>query len=487
MSDELFFLPATELALRIRRRDISPVEVIDAFLDRIDERNPSLNAYVVLMHDEARQAARQAEQALMSGAELGVFHGVPVAIKDLFDFKTGVRNTFGSRVFKDYVADHDATYVQRLERAGAIVIGKTNTPEFGHKGITDNLLFGPTSTPFKIGKNAGGSSGGSAAAVADGLAPIGQGGDAGGSIRIPASFCGVYGLKASYGRVASESRPDAFLSHTPFIHVGPMTRTVEDAALMLSVIAGPHSRDPFTLPDQGIDYVAATRRSIRGMKVAYSPNLDIFPVDSRVAAICADAVKAFESAGAHVEEVKLGLHRSQQELAALWQRQMAVLYAEIYEGFKPMGVDLIGAQRSEVTPQLVALIEAGLRMRAVDYKLDDVIRTDVFDAVQGVFDNYDLLVSPTLAVPPVDNATDGNTIGPTEINGEAVDPYIGWCLTYPINYSGNPAASIPAGLTDDGLPIGLQVVAPRFADDTLLAASAAFERVRPWAHTYPPL
>lgn len=484
MSEELYFTPATELAARIRRRALSPVEVVDAFLARISERNGAINAYVTVLGERARAAALDAERAVMSGAALGPLHGVPIAIKDLYDFKAGVRNTFGSRPLANFVPDIDATYVARLEAAGAIVLGKTNTPEFGHKGVTDNLLFGPTSTPFAPGKNAGGSSGGSAAAVADGLAAIGQGSDGGGSIRIPASFCGVYGLKASFGRVASVARPNGFLGHTPFIHSGPLTRTVDDGALMLSVMAGPDPRDPLSLPDDGIDLLGATRRSIKGFKIAYSPDFDVFPVDRRVATIVRDAVSAFELAGAHVDEVSPGLKHSQQELSSLWLRQIAVLYADTVAYFKGIGIDLLGEHRADLTPQFADLLESVHGLSAVQYKLDDIMRTDVFDALQNIFDRYDLFVTPTLAVPPFDNATDGNTVGPTSINGEAVDPLIGWCLTYPINFTGHPAASIPAGFTDDGLPIGMQIVGRRFADDAVLAGSATFERIRPWHHAY---
>ena len=271
MSTELFFMPANELASRIRRRELSPVEVVEAFLRRIDARNAETNAYVTVIHDEALDAARKSEEAVTSGRELGPLHGIPLAIKDLFDFKAGVTTTFGSVPFKDFVPENSSAVIELLEGAGAIVLGKTNTPEMGHKGVTDNLLFGPTSTPFDLAKNAGGSSGGSAAAVAAGLAPFAQGSDGGGSIRIPASFSGVYGFKASFGRVPSTSRPDAFLSHTPFIHAGPITRTVEDAALMLGAIAVPHPHDPFSLPEQPVDYLTATRGSIDGMRVAYSP------------------------------------------------------------------------------------------------------------------------------------------------------------------------------------------------------------------------
>ena len=485
MSEELYYTPGVELAARIRRRDLSPVEVVEAFLERIEARNGELNAYVTVLGEEAREAARGAERDVGSGGPLGSLHGVPVAIKDLFDYKAGVRNTYGLKPMAGYVPDRDATYVRRLEEAGAIVLGKTNTPEFGHRGTTDNLIFGPTSTPFAPGKNAGGSSGGSAAAVAAGLAPIAQGTDGGGSIRIPASFCGVYGFKATFGRVAAATRPDAFLSHTPFTHSGPLSRTVEDAALMLGVMAGPDPRDPFSLPDDGADYLAATRRSIAGLRIAYNPNFDVFPVEEGVRAVVGGAVRAFEAAGAHVEEAVVGLTHPQQELCAIWIRQVGVRYAEISENFKKNGVDLLGEHRDDLTPQLVQILERGQRMSALDYKLDEVVRSEVFDAVQDLFERYDLLVTPTLAVPPFDNATDGNTVGPSRVNGEEVDPLLGWCLTYPINFTGHPAASVPAGFTDEGLPVGMQLVGRRFADEVVLAASAAFERVKPWHSSYP--
>jgi len=254
---------------------------------------------------------------------------------------------------------------------------------------------------------------------------------------------------------------------------------------MLSVMAGPHPRDPLCLPDDGVSYLAATRRSIAGLRVGYSPDFGSFPVDRQVAAVVADAVEAFELAGARVEEVSVRMPRSQQELAALWVRMVGVLYAADFAAFKRQGIDLLGEHRADMTPQFVEMVEAAGRMNVLEYKADDELRTEVFDAIQDVFDSYDLLVTPTLAIPPVDNAADGNTLGPTRIDGEPVDPLIGWCLTYPVNFSGHPAASIPAGLTSEGLPVGLQIVAPRFADDTLLAASAAFERARPWHHLYP--
>ena len=484
IGSELAFVSATELVARIRRKDLSPVEAVDAFLSRIEERNETLNAYILVLAEDARRRAREAEQAVVQGADLGPLHGLPIAIKDLFDFKAGVPNTFGCKPFRAWTPKVSSTYVSRLEAAGAIVLGKTNTPEFGHRGITDNYLFGATSTPFAPGKNAGGSSGGSAAAVAAGLAPIAQGSDGGGSIRIPAAWCGVYGFKASFGRVAAVGRPDAFMLAVPFAHAGPLARSVADAALMLGPMAGPDDRDPYSLPTDGADYMAATRRGIKGLRVAWSPDLGVFPIDPEVRRVTTEAVMAFEAAGARVDEVKVRFPRGQRELCDAWMRQSAVRSAQTADGFKKDGIDLLGEHRDQISPQFAAGLELGHRLSALDYRADDVIRTEVLDALQDVFDNYDLIACPTLAALPVDNAGDGNTLGPTEIEGEDVDPLLGWCLTYPYNFTGHPAASIPAGLSSDGLPVGLQLAGRRFADETVLAASAAFEQARPWAGTY---
>ncbi|MDA1188107.1 MAG: amidase [Chloroflexi bacterium] len=484
MPNELAYTPATEIASRIRRRDLSPVEAVDYFFDRIEKLNSPLNAFIIFWHEDARKRAKKAEQDVMNGKELGPLHGVPMAIKDLFDFRKGFINTFGAKPFANFVAPVSAAYVERFEEAGAIILGKTNSPEFGHKGVTDNLLFGPTSTPFKIGKNAGGSSGGSASAVAAGLIPFAQGSDGGGSIRIPSAWCGTYGFKASFGRVPNVMRPNAFGSHTPYVHAGPITRNVEDAALMLSVMTGNHERDPFSIPDDPADYMAATKRSMKGMRIAYSPDWDIWPVDSEVAKIVAKAVQGFKDAGAKVEEVKLGITHDQYELAQIWRRQGGALYAPMVLGFKEQGIDLMGKHKKDIPPDMLNFIELGLKGTALQQAADSAIRSEIFDAVQNVFEKYDFLVTPTLAAMPVDNATNGITLGPATINGVKMDRCIGWCMTFLINFTGHPAASIPAGLSKDGLPVGMQIIGRRYDDAGVLAASAAFERVRPWMHTY---
>ncbi len=483
LSDEIAHLSATDLALRIRRHDLSSVEVVDAFIARIEARNPSLNALVHLGFEDARARAREAEQALMSGAALGPLHGVPTAIKDLFDFKPGWPSTFGGvRALKDFIPDFYCAFAERIEQAGAILLGKTNSPVMGFRGTCDNPLFGPSHNPFDLAKNTGGSSGGSAAAVADGLLPFAEGTDGGGSIRIPASWCGVYGYKASFGRIPFFAGANAFGGTTPFLFEGPITRTVEDAALALTALAGYDARDPFSLDEQ-VDFTLATRGSIHGWKIAYSPNFDVFPVDHRVAEAVAKAVRAFEEAGAVVEEVSVGIKRPQRELSDLWCRLITPLNVQTLEIFKANGVDLLRDHQADFPAEYLHWIERGYKMSALDFFNDQATRSEIYGAIQTVLGDYDLLVTPTLACLPVENASDGNTIGPSEINGEAVDPLIGWCLTYLINFSGHPAASIPAGMID-GLPVGMQIIGRRYADGDVLAASAAFERLRPWVHTY---
>jgi amidase/aspartyl-tRNA(Asn)/glutamyl-tRNA(Gln) amidotransferase subunit A len=486
LSDELAYTTAADLATQIRRRDLSPVELVDAAIDRIETRNPSLNAFVYLGFDDARANARAAEQAVMNGDTLGPLHGVPSALKDLFDFKPGWPASLGGiRALEHNVVDARCGFCERMEtRGGAVLVGKTNSSLMGFRGTCDNYLFGASRNPFDLSKNTGGSSGGSAAAVADGLVPIAEGTDAGGSIRIPAAWCGVYGYKASFGRVPFFANPNAFgNADSPFLFEGPITRTVEDAALALNVLAGYDSRDPFSLSERAPDFTAATRRSVQGMRIAYSPNLDVFPVDPKTGDVVAKAVMAFEAAGAHVEEVNLGITRSQQELSDVWSRLYMLLNLQAFDAMAAAGTDLLADHRADFPPEYLHWVEVTQRMSGLDFFRDQAVRTEVYRAFQKVLEDYDLLITPTLACPPVVNATDGNTVGPSSINGETVDPLIGWCLTYFVNFTGHPAASVPAGLSD-GLPVGMQIIGRRNDDVSVLAASAAFERLRPWQHTY---
>jgi amidase/aspartyl-tRNA(Asn)/glutamyl-tRNA(Gln) amidotransferase subunit A len=481
--DELSQVTAAELAGRIRRRELSPVEVMDTAIARIEAGSERLNAFVHLDLDQARERARQAEHAVVSGAELGPLHGIPTAMKDLFDFKPGWPTTFGGvRALRDFVVDFYCAWAERMERAGAIIVGKTNSPVMGFRGTCDNPLFGPSRNPFDTSRNTGGSSGGSAAAVAAGLLPVAEGTDGGGSIRIPASWCGIYGYKQSFGRVPYVARPNAFTGIHPFLFEGTLARTVEDAALVTESLAGYDPRDPFALDDRPA-LTSALRRSIRGWRIAYSPDFDVFPVAPEVAVVVADAVRAFEEAGAHVEEVKLGIERDQRELSDLWCRLIIPINIATFEYFKREGMDLLGDHRDDFPQEYLRWVDEGYELRTADLMRDEELRSEIYDAIQNVLEDHELIVTPTLACLPVENATDGNTKGPTEINGIEVDPLIGWCLTYPVNFSGHPAASIPAGMAE-GLPVGMQLIGRRYADADVLAASAAFERLRPWRDSY---
>jgi amidase len=479
-TDELAYRSATETAAAIRTGQVSPVEVLDSVVARIEERNPSLNAFVFTAFDEARERARAAEQAVASGAELGPLHGVPTAIKDLFDFKPGWPATFGGiPALREHTVPVRCMWAERMEAAGAIIIGKTNSPVMGFRGTCDNPLFGPTRNPFDLSRNSGGSSGGAAAAVADGLLPLAEGTDGGGSVRIPASWCGVLGFKQSWGRVPQVMRPNAFGATNPFIFEGLLTRTVADAALGLTALSGPDPRDPFARLDLP-EVSGVTRRGVKDVRVAYSADFGGFPVDPRVTEVVGQAVAELERAGARVETVDLRLPADQFELGELWCRLIAPLNVDTLDGLAAEGIDLLGEHRGDLPAPFLRWMDEAQETSMRQYSGYQVTRTQVFDMVQSVFADFDLLVTPTLACLPVVNAANrGETLGPSEVNGVAVDPSIGWCLTYPVNFTGHPAASVPAGLAD-GLPVGMQVIGRLGADADVLAAAAAVEQVRPW-------
>ena len=455
-------LSATAVASEIRTGALSPTDVVDAYLDRIAAENDDLNAYITVIEGSAREAAREAEAALDRGDDVGPLHGVPIALKDLRAMKAGVRHTFGSRLFADFEADRTSVMVDRLESAGAIVLGKTNTPELGHKGLTQNELVGATASPVDRLHNAGGSSGGSAAAVGAGLAALATGSDAGGSIRIPAACCGVVGMKPSFGLVPLDGRPNAFGTKRHHTALGPLSRTVDDAALMLAVVAGPHPSDPGSVPVD-IDFRGAVDRSIDGVAVAYSPDLGVFPVDPAVQAVVEDALEGFEAAGATVQEVSVDHGCSMDELAeAVGATFNTAMLGAVEVLAESTGVDLT-AHPEEVSESLLKQVEAGREYETREIERSGIVRTRLFDAIQSVLSAHEILVTPTLA---------RTGFGLHENLG-----HMEWdaVMTWPFNVTGHPAASVPVGRTEAGRPVGLQVVGRRYADDTVLAASAALE------------
>jgi aspartyl-tRNA(Asn)/glutamyl-tRNA(Gln) amidotransferase subunit A len=462
---ELVFLPATELAVAIRHRKISPVDAVDAVLDRIERLNPRFNAFCTVTADAARREAKAAEATVMRGERLGPLHGVPVSVKDLV-ITRGVRTTFGSRIYERNVPDEDAPLVERLRAAGAIVVGKTTTPEFGWKGVTDSPLFGISRNPWNLDRTPGGSSGGAAAAVTAGLAPLAVGTDGGGSIRIPGSFCGIFGLKPTYGLIpVYPASAVGTLSHA-----GPMTRTVKDAALMLQVMAGPDDRDPLAFPSGADSFVVGLDTGIRGLRAAWSPTLGYAVVDPVVRTAAEAAAKQFEHLGCPVDEV-----------GRVFDDPDPVWSPLFYGGIAGRLHDHLEEWRDRMDPGLIKIVEEGRRISAVEFVKATLARASFTETVRKFFTRYDLLLTPTLAVPPF-------AAGLGQPPSHAKGSHLAWvAFTYPFNLTGQPAATVPCGFTRDGLPIGLQIVGRRLEDATVLRASAAFEVVAPWAARRPPL
>jgi len=465
---ELCYLPATQLVAAIRAKKVSPVEVVDAVLARIERLNPTLNAYCTLTVEAARSAAKEAEAAVMRGEVLGTLHGVPVSIKDLVATK-GVRTTYGSRLFEHFIPDEDAPVVERLKQAGAIVLGKTNTPEFGHKGVTDNPVFGLSRNPWSLDHTPGGSSGGGAAAVAAGMGPLAVGTDGGGSIRIPCSCCGIYGLKPTLGRVAAAP---TFGGLEILSHTGPMTRTVGDAALMLSVIVGADPRDLSSLPADGTNYLAGLDQGIKGLRVAYTPDWGYAAVDAQVRQLTEAAANRFVELGCEVDEAHPGFADPDEAYGIISSATTAARLA-----------DKLPEWRDRFDRSLVPQLEYGMRWSAVDFVKAANVRRTLNESFRRFFERYDLLLTPTLAAPPLPVGVDEYR----EIDGRKVGRR-GWiAFTFPINLTGYPAATVPCGWTPEGLPVGLQIVAPRLAEHLVLRASAAFEAIAPWADKRPAL
>jgi aspartyl-tRNA(Asn)/glutamyl-tRNA(Gln) amidotransferase subunit A len=465
--DELGFAPATELAGLIRARKLSPVELTRAVLDRIERLNPTLNAFVTVTAEAALAAARRSEQAVMSGEALGPIHGVPFSVKDLA-LTRGVATKFGSHIFAGRVGEVDAPYVRRLHEAGGIMVGKTTTPEFGWKALGDSPLTGISRNPWNPGTTTGGSSAGAGAAAAAGLGPLHQGSDGAGSIRIPSAFCGIVGVKATYGRV-----PLWPVSNNDYAtHAGPMTRTVADAALMLGVMAGPDPWDGTALDGAPADYAGLLDRGVKGLKVAFSPDLGGLRVDGDVAAVVAAAARAFEALGATVEEVKPGFADSHDMIRLMWGAHYIGNYGQYLDEW-----------RGRLDPGLVACMEDARRWSAQEYVAMRGRKIAYWDSVRPLFERFDVLLTPTTSVA----AFAVGRLNPEGWPQHAWDWFPWASFSYPFNFTGQPAVTVPAGFTPGGLPVGLQIVGRRFAEVTVLQAAAAFERARPWADRRPPV
>lgn len=462
---QLCFTPATELSRLIRTRAVSPVEIVRAVAARAEALNPTLNGICTPTYEAAMEAARHAEAAVMRGDRLGLLHGIPTTIKDVA-FTRGLRTMSGSRLYEQRVPDFDHVHVERLRDAGAILLGKTTTSELGWKGNGDSPVTGITHNPWRHGRNAGGSSAGAAVCAAAGIGPIHQGSDGAGSVRMPAAFCGVFGLKPSYGRIAYWPMPN----NGAISHVGPLTRTVADGALMLQAMAGPDDRDAASLEAAPEDYLGRLDEGIAGLRVAYSPDLGYLPVDAEVAGPVREAVRAFESLGCHVEEVDPG-----------WGDPIEMEHVLFTASFAGMIGHLLDEWQDRLDPGLVALTRYGQRHSAADLCRAMGERLQYYDRVRAFFDRYDLLLTPSLSVAAFDNTR----LIPAHWEQHPWD-WLRWAgFSYPFNLTWLPAATCPCGFTPEGLPVGLQIVAGRLRDLRVLQAARAFEQARPWAQHRP--
>ncbi len=462
--DDLCFLSATELVERYRRRELSPVEVAEAVLARIERVDPALTAFVTVTPELARAQARSAERAYAGDGDPGPLAGVPISIKDLTPTK-GIRTARGSLLDPDWIPTEDAPFVERVYAAGAVMLGKTNTPELGWKGDSGNRLVGPTHNPWRHGRTAGGSSGGAGATVAAGFGPLAQGSDGAGSIRIPAAFCGVFGLKPSFGLVPQY--PGSAVGDLS--HLGPMTRTVRDAALLLSVVAGADERDRLSW-SSGADDRLVPEGGIAGLRVAWSPNLGYSKVDPEVAKLTGAAVRRFADLGCEVEEASPGLPSPWDILDLLWASAMAGYFH-----------GRLAEVRDRLDPGLVDVVERGQEIRAEEVMAAQLRRNDYYHGMRRFMERFDLLLTPT--VPSTAFRAGADQPEPADGDGD----YLDWTpFTYPFNLTGQPAATVPCGFAD-GLPVGLQTVGRWRDDAAVLRAAAAFEAVAPWAEHRPAL
>ena len=467
MSEDLAFMPATELIQNYRTLKLSPVEVVRASLDRIERYGSKLNAFTIVDADSALDAASDSEQRWKKGNPKGLLDGVPTTIKDLVITK-GWPTLRGSRSTNpDQPWDEDAPCVARLKEHGAVLLGKTTTPEFGHKGVTDSILTGITRNPWNLDKTPGGSSGGASAAVASGMGQLAIGTDAGGSIRIPACFTGIYGLKPTFGRVPTyPSSPFGTLAHA-----GPMTRTVADAALMLTVIANPDTRDWHALPYDDTNYSTTIDGNIHGLKVAFSPTLGLdVEVNAEVAEAVSNATQQLSDLGASVETIDLNWPIPPRDI-------IQVLFTCSAAKFISMLTD---EQQGQIEPTLLAMAAEGKKLDMMSLKTAELDRTANGIYMNHVLAKYDVLLSPTLPVVAFD-------AGKPCPDSYSENPF-GWIpFTPPFNLTGQPAASIPCGFSQSGLPVGLQIVGPMHGDSMVLNVSRAFESAYPFADKRPVL
>ena len=452
------FSSAVELAARIRRRELSAREVMAAFLTQIERVNPQVNAIPTLLPERAEAGAEAADRALAAGEATGPLHGLPIAIKDLVATR-GIRTTFGSPIYADHVPDQDEIIVERLRAAGAVIIGKTNTPEFGAGSQTFNPVFGKTRNPYDLERTCGGSSGGAAVSLACGMLPIADGSDLGGSLRNPASFCNVVGFRPSPGRVPQWPAEDLW---EPLSVQGPIARSVADAALLLSAIAGPDPRVPIAIDEPGEVFRAPLERDFAGTRVAWSPDLGRYEVEPEVVEVCERSLPVLEDLGCSVECAHPDLRGADETFQVLRAWKTAAGREADYR-----------AHRDRMKDTVIWNIERGLPLTGLDVARAIATRSALFQRAFEFFETYEYLVLPAVQVLPF--SIDVPWV--REINGKTMETYIDWMgLCYAITVTGLPAISVPCGFSREGLPVGLQIVGRHHRDFAVLQLAHAFEQ-----------
>lgn len=482
----LEYLSAKQLGDLVNKRDIRPIEVVKYFEDRIEKRNKDINAFVYTKFDSAENEAINIENRLNNGDDVGPFAGVPFALKDFLPNKIGWQSSHGGVECLISTDSVNSVFCEAMEKAGGIAIGKTNAPAYGFRGTTDNKLYGPTRNPFNTKYNSGGSSGGSAAAVGGGLVPIAEGGDAGGSIRIPAAWCNLFGYKPSVGTVPSVCRPDAWAATHPFCFNFGLTKTVEDAQILLDFMRRYDRRDPFSLPLGELYSILNGTESfmLHRYKVGVTYDFGLFEIDPEVRKSVDKAVDIFKECGCDISFIDFHFNHSLKDIADAWCNSLMFDSVVEIELDKKKGNDYLSEHPEQFPEELLYWKERSAKSTFWDLYNFNLIRTELLDQFENAFDSCDYILSPVSCCLPALNSNDRNTKGPSNINGVAIDPLIGWSQTLLVNFIGYPAASLPIGIYDDNRPLGIQLIGKKFADDAILSLCSKFEKVAPWQENY---
>ncbi|MFX0031786.1 MAG: amidase [Candidatus Hodarchaeota archaeon] len=467
--NDIFYISAVELSNIIRSQTITAEEIIERFISRIEKLDPILKSYCTLTFDLAREKAKEIDRKINKNEPLGVLEGIPTALKDDIEVKN-IRTTFGSKIFENYFPKSDEIIVKRLRDAGVVILGKTNMPEQGFKGVTDNLIFGTTKNPWNLEKTPGGSSGGSAVAIASGMSTLAIGSDGGGSVRIPSSFCGVFGFKPTFGRIPQDTL--RFFGNTgSLVHIGPIVRYVRDAAIVMDVISGEDDSDRYSLPKEKFSYSEKVENTPKKLKIGYSLDLGFVKViDTEVKEKVLTGIQNFEDLGYRIEPSNISLKNAESAMWILWNVGYAYALKSYLKEFE-----------NKIDPELRRTIEIGLSFTVQDVITAELQRERIYEEICKTLNKFDVLITPTTACLPFEL----NKSSPERINDKEISPLEWIPFTYPFNMSGHPVASIPVGWSKSGLPIGMQIIGRRLDDLSVLQASLIYEEIAPWQNRVP--